>query len=239
MKAVLSLLFLVILVFATWSGYKKGLIMGIGSLLIFSISVYGANLLSTTYSSEVIDALRPFASGFVEVNIIDKSVRPALGIDVSGLSVEDFLTQNPEKENEFCLQIFSSLGIHDSTCEQLAHETQTYAKEFSTSLQDAAIEVLCLRVTYVAGFILAFLMILILLTVIGNIPNLSFKIPNHDIINDVGGAVAGALQGVCFCLVFAWVLRFFGLLISQEALSQTFLVSWFIDRSLLTGILGI
>ena len=46
MKAVLSLLFLSILIFCVWSGYKKGLVMGIFSLIAFVVSVYGANLLS-------------------------------------------------------------------------------------------------------------------------------------------------------------------------------------------------
>ena len=63
MKTVLSLIFLIILIACTWSGYKKGLIMGIFSLLAFVVSVYGANLLAGTYSGEVVDALRPFASG--------------------------------------------------------------------------------------------------------------------------------------------------------------------------------
>ena len=76
MRTILSLAFLIILIFCGWSGYKKGLIMGVFSLLAFAVSVYGANLLSTTYSLEVVDALRPFASGFVEVNIVDKKVPP-------------------------------------------------------------------------------------------------------------------------------------------------------------------
>ena len=42
MKAVLSLLFLSILIFCVWSGYKKGLVMGIFSLIAFVVSVYGA-----------------------------------------------------------------------------------------------------------------------------------------------------------------------------------------------------
>ena len=90
MRTILSLAFLIILIFCGWSGYKKGLIMGVFSLLAFAVSVYGANLLSTTYSLEVVDALRPFASGFVEVNIVDKKVRPAMGLDAMTLSTTDF-----------------------------------------------------------------------------------------------------------------------------------------------------
>ena len=239
MKAVLSLLFLSILIFCVWSGYKKGLIMGVFSLIAFVISVYGKNLLSQTYSGEVVDALRPFASGFVEVNVVNKTVRPAMGIDSSNLSVKDFFAQNPGRETEFCTLTYEGMGIHASTSEQMAGEAVAYAAENGVELMDAVVEVLCRRISYVGGFILAFVMLLILLTVIGNIPNISFQIPNHELLNDIGGAVAGLVQGLAFCLIIGWALRFVGLLISQETLSNTFLVSWFMDRTIFVHLLGI
>ena len=82
-------------------------------------------------------------------------------------------------------------------------------------------------------------MILIALTVLGNIPNISFKIPNLDILNDVGGAVMGVAQGVCLLLVFSWAMKFTGLLIPQETVSETFLVPWFMDQTILVNYLGI
>ena len=239
MKTVLSLLFLAILIFSAWTGYKKGLIMGVGSLLAFVISVYGANLLANTYSGEVIDALRPFASGFVEVNIVDKYVRPAMGMDSNKLSVSDYFSQNPGKEEEFCVLTYESMGIHEATSEQLADEAMTYSKMNGVDVTDAVVEVLCLRISYVAAFLLAFTMILILLTVIGNLPNLSFKIPNFDLFNDIGGMVMGFIYGICICLVLGWALKFVGLVIPQKTLSDTFLVSWFMDRSVLVHFLGI
>ena len=239
MKAVLSLLFLSILIFCVWSGYKKGLIMGVFSLIAFVISVYGANLLSQTYSGEVVDALRPFATGFVEVNVVNKTVRPAMGIDSSNLSVKDFFAQNPGRETEFCTLTYEGMGIHASTSEQMAGEAVAYAAENGVELMDAVVEVLCRRISYVGGFILAFVMLLILLTVIGNIPNISFQIPNHELLNDIGGAVAGLVQGLAFCLIIGWALGFVGLLISQETLSNTFLVSWFMDRTIFVHLLGI
>ena len=239
MKAVLSLLFLSILIFCVWSGYKKGLVMGIFSLIAFVVSVYGANLLSQTYSGEVIDALRPFASGFVEVNVVDKTVRPAMGIDSTNLSVKDYFAQNPGRETEFCTLTYNGMGIYESTSEQMADEAVAYAKENNAELIDAVVEVLCRRISYVGGFILAFVMILILLTVIGNIPKISFQIPNHELLNDIGGAVAGLVQGMAFCLIIGWALRFVGLLVSQETLSNTFLVSWFMDRTIFVHLLGI
>lgn len=239
MKTILSLIFIAVLVYSGWSGFKKGLIMGIFGLLAFVISVYGANLLSQTYSGEVVDALRPFASGFVEVNVIDKEIRPAMGIAETSLSTADYFAQNPGRESEFCTLIYQKMGIFDATAEQMSAEALAWAKENGVSATDAAVEVLCMRISYVAAFLLTFLMILIALTVIGNIPNISFKIPNLDALNDIGGAVMGVAQGVCLLLVFGWALKFTGLLIPQETVADTFLVPWFMDQTVLVSYLGI
>lgn len=237
MRTVLSLIFLVILVYSGWAGYKKGLIMGIFSIIAFIVSVYGANLLAETYSGEVVDALRPFASGFVEVNIVDEKIRPAMG--ATDLSLTDFFTQNPGRRGEFCTMIYEEMGIFDATSEQMSDEAVTYAEENDVGILDAAVEVLCMRVAFVGAFLLAFLMILIVLTVLLNLPNISFKIPNFDAFNDVGGAVLGFVQGMCLLLVFGWALKFTGLLLPQETLSETFLVSWFMDQTFLVRYLGV
>lgn len=240
MRTILSLIFIAILVLCAWSGFRKGLIMGILSLVALVISVYGADLLSQTYSGEVIDALRPFASGFVEVNVVDKTVRPAMGIDAANLSLNDFFAQNPGREREFCSLTYTGMGIYESTSEQLADEAIAYAREKgNVDLIDAVVEVLCHRISYAGGFILAFLMILIILTVVGNIPNLSFKIPNFQAGDDIGGALLGLAQGVGLCLVLSWALKFTGMVIPQDVLADTFLVPWFMDQPLLVHFLGI
>ena len=239
MKTVLSLIFLIILISCAWSGYKKGLILGILSLLAFVASVYGANLLASTYAGEVVDALRPFASGFVEVNIVDKSVRPAMGMDDANLSVSDYFSQNPGKEEKYCLLTYEYMGIHPSTSEQLAEEAMDYAAKNGVDVTDAVVEVLCQRVSFIGGFVLLFTMLLIALTALINIPNLSFKIPNMDLFNDVGGTVMGLLQGIGLCLVIGWAMKFLGLVFPQEELADAFLVSWFMDRTILVRFLGI
>lgn len=239
MRTILSLIFLAILVYGGWSGYKKGLIMGVFSLIAFVISVYGANLLAQTYSGEVVDAMRPFASGFVEVNVVDKEVRPAMGIEDTALSTADYFAQNPGRETEFCTMIYQKMGIFDATSEQMAREAMDFSRESGMDVTNAVVEVLCRRISFAGAFLLAFLMIMIALTVIGNIPNISFKIPNLDGLNDIGGAVTGVVLGACLLLVFGWALKFTGLLIPQETLSETFLVPWFMDQSALVSYLGI
>ena len=82
-------------------------------------------------------------------------------------------------------------------------------------------------------------LILIVLTVIGNLPNLTFKIPDMDVLNDVGGLVLGIVQGILFCFLITWALKFTGILLPQETLSESTILSWFMRQDLLYNFLGI
>jgi len=237
MDTAIDIILLTILLICGWSGYKKGIIMGVGGLLAVAVSLYGANLLSNTFSYEVIDGLRPFANGYMET-VVDDVVGPELGLD-SRTSIDDFLKQNPDVDRRFCESCFRSIGIYAPTAELLAEEALQYAGEQSVALTRAVPEVLCSRAAYIGGFILAFLIIIILLTVIGNLPNLSYKLPHLDLVNDIGGAVLGVATGFSFCVVIAWVLQFTGLLIGQEVLGETILTSSIMRLGLLSRFLGI
>lgn len=241
MNAVLTLSLLLIVLLCTWAGYKRGLILSVFCILAIIVSIYGANLLSTTYSYEVIDALRPFASGYVETTINDKvrSEYDIAGVETASISVDDYLAAHPDEIQPFCRSTFEHLGIHEKTAGRLAAETEEYAAKQEMDIRDALVEVLCLRITYVAGFILAFILLLIILTVLGNLPNLSFKIPDMDVLNDIGGLVLGIIQGLLFCFIITWALRFTGIILPQETLGESAILSWFMRQDLLYRFLGI
>ena len=54
MTKLIDLLLIAVIIICAWAGYKKGMIMGIGSILVIVVSLYGGNLLSTAFSYEVI-----------------------------------------------------------------------------------------------------------------------------------------------------------------------------------------
>ena len=231
-KLILNILLVAIVVICAWSGYKKGLIMGIGRVIIIIISLFGANLLSNTFSYEVIPVLRPFASGYMEKQM-NETVSDDMGITDAGLSVEDYLLKNPDEAEEFCYRSYQALGIYEAEARDLAQQAVEYADEQDVSVREAVTEVLCTGITYASGFILAFLLILIVLTVIGNLPNLSFKIPHLDIVNDIGGTLIGVFTGVMFCAVIAWALQYSGIIFKEEVLTESGPISWFLNWGLL------
>lgn len=236
MKLVVDLIFLAILVICGWCGYKKGIIMGIGGLAVIIISLYGGHLLSTTFSYEVIPALKPFASGYLESRV-ETNLYEELGYeaDENGLynavySVSDLFAQNPDLRQTVAKLTYKDLGVYDSTAEQMAQEAVDYSVDNSVSVSTGVVQVFCERVTYYLGVILGFVLVAIVLTVIGNILNLSFKFPSLNFLNEIGGTVIGVITGICFCALLAWAFRFTGKLFDENVLESTRIASWFLEK---------
>ena len=241
MKAIIDLALLGILIICVWSGYKKGLIMGLGGILCIIISLYGANLLSNAFALDVVPALRPFAGGFMEsvASQEDGGVLDRMGWEDSDYSLDDLLEQYPERKAEFAEACYESIGIYSNSAGVMAQEAVTYSQETDSDMVTAVVEVLCRRVSYVGCFILAFLLIIIVLTVIGNLPNLSFRLPHLDLVNDISGAILGLVTGLMFCAAAVWALKFVGILIGSDTLESTILGGWLLRKDFLFRYLGI
>lgn len=238
MRAVIDLVLLAIIIISIWAGYKKGLIMGIAALLAAIISLYGASLVSQAYSYEIVPVLRPFVSGYIQ-NRMENEVLGNLGIEDTSLSVEDVLASDPSLRHDFCAACFSSIGIYEDAADQMATEAEEYAADNGETIQNSVVEVFCIRAAYVAGVALLFIVFIVALTAIGNIPNLSFRIPNMDTLNDAGGAVMGLVNGIVYCILLCWALRFLGLIIGRETLENTILAKFFISIDFITSGVGI
>ena len=244
MKTIIDLVLVAILVICAWTGYKKGIIMGIGGVLVIIISLYGANLLSNAFSSAVVPVMKPFVTGFIEGKMVTKPGSDVLGvldqleIDTSTTSLEDLIRETPSLESTVSVGVFEALGINESTAKNMASEVSSAYEAKGGAFTDAISTVLCNRMAFVATFILAFLIILIFLTVIGNLTNLSFKIPNLDWFNDIVGALLGILTGLIFCTIVVWALKYMGIVIGGDTVSKTVLARSFMDADRLTKLIG-
>lgn len=238
MRLAIDIVLIAIIIACVWAGYKRGLIMGIGSMIAIIVSLYAGCLLATAFSYDVVPVLRPFASGYIERQM-NTTVLDEIGLADTQLSYEDILADDPTLRHEFCFECYQSVGIYETAAEQMATEAETYADSQDTDIATAVVEVLCRRVAYVAAVTLFFLVILIVLTAIGNIPNLSFRIPNMDVLNDAGGAVMGLVIGITFCVLLCWALRFLGLIIGVDTLNSTMLGRFFLAIDFITAGVGI
>jgi len=241
MRFAIEALLLFIIAFCAWNGYKKGLVMCIGSILAIIISLYVGDLFGDTFSPAVQPVMRPFVSGYMDgtEGIITENMNELLETGSTSMSVEEALAQNPEKRYDLCVNSFKSIGVYTSAAEKMADEVMALSVQNNSSLSVAVVDVMCQNLSYCIILILFFLLSIIIITVLGNLFNLSFKIPEKDKLNNIGGAVAGAVTGIMICMIITWVLKFCGAVFPEEDMRRTLLSALFIKINFLSLFLTI
>ena len=234
MRLIIDIIMLVIVALCTWNGYKRGLIGGIAGILAIILALFGGSLLSSAYAHEAIPALEPFVDGYVDSQRNRDAMLEKLGYPNSELSLEDVLAQDSSLRYDYAYECLRDLGFYDSRAETLADRAVEYADVNGVGMTPAIVAVLCDTVCYVGGLVLGFLMVLILLVAIANIGNLSFRLPNMELLDEIGGAVLGFLKGFLYCVLLCWLLSFLGVLIGRETLENTTLARFFLAFNFIT-----
>ena len=225
MKLILDIVLLIIVALCTWGGYKRGLIGGVAGILAIVIALFGGSLLSSAYSHEVVPALEPFVDGYIDSQVTRDEVLRNMGYGNTEYSVEDILAQDSSLRYDYAYECMLELGVYPDP----------YADENMTGMTEAVVAILCDTATYVVGMTLGFLLIIIFITAIANIGNLSFRLPNMELLDEIGGAVLGFAKGLLYCILLSWVLSFLGIIIGKDTLEHTTLARFFLAFRFLTS----
>lgn len=234
-RLILDIVLLVIVALCTWTGYRKGLIAGIAGILAVIIALFGGSLLSSAYSREVVPVLEPFVDGYIDSQNTRDEILEKLNYGYSDLSLEDILARDSSLRYNYAEECMKTVGIYQDRAEEMARMAVDYADRNGVSMTDAVVTVLCNTASFVGGLTVAFLMILILLVAIGNIGNLSFRLPNLELLDEIGGAVLGFVKGFLYCVLLCWLLSFLGLIIGKDTLESTTLAQFFLQIKFLTS----
>lgn len=237
MKAAIDIILLIIIALCTWNGYKKGLVSGIAAILAIVVAIFGGSLLSSAYAHEVVPALEPFVDGYIDSQDNRSAVLERMGYANSDYSVEDVLATDSSLKYDYAYECMLNVGFYSRISEKLAVDAVELAEENEMDTTDAVVSVICDTVTYVGGVVLGFLLIVIFLTALANVGNLSLRLPNMENLDEIGGAVVGFLKGFIYCILLCWLLSFLGLIIGKETLGDTTLGRFFLVFDFLTGAL--
>ena len=238
MKWIIDLILLAVVLLSAYNGYKRGLINEIGAMLCLLISLYAATVVASNVSFEVVSAVKPFAGGFIETVIADQ-VPQQLGYETDEYSISDIIANDPAKAVEVAETTFRCMGVYGPTAADLAEDVQEYRMANNVGLRVAIIDVTCNTVVFAAAVALFFMIILIFLTVLGNIPNVSFRLPNMEEVDEIGGAIVGIMRGVFMGMLAVWVLKFMGLFIGEDTLSSTLIARLFEKIGIVSFFLGV
>ena len=122
--------------------------------------------------------------------------------------------------------------------DNIAEEIEERIKETGQQLRETLVAVLCSKLAYVATAVIAFLFIIIIFTVVGNVLNLAFKLPGLEFINYLFGTLFGLAKGLIFAFALAWVLRYTGFIFGEKTVEDTILLKWMMEHNLLAHFFG-
>lgn len=225
MKYVLDLVLVAIIALCAWNGYRKGFILGVSGILALIVAFYGAHLLADAYSQEFTTLLEPFVSGIVDSTVEDQTL-------------EENVTEEELDAGDITFASLGKLGIMKGAADNIAEEIEERIKETGQQLRTALVEVLCSKLAYVATAVIAFLLIIIIFTVVANVLNLAFKLPGLEFINYLFGTLFGLAKGLIFAFALAWVLRYTGFIFGEKTVEDTILLKWMMDHNLLAHFFG-
>ena len=179
----------------------------------------------------------PFAGGYFEGQL--DVVATELPDNDAGLSGEDWVAAHPDTAQEYAEQCFAAAGVTGRPAQRMARAALTMRDEQGVTLRAAMTQVYCARLCYVLVTSVGFLLIMLILAAIGNLPNLTFQLPNREKLNDIGGAALGAINGVCFGILLCWALQFAGPVIGRDTLAHTALAKALLAIDVLTFGVGV
>ena len=235
MKAVIDILLIIIIALCTWNGYKRGLVGGVAGILAIIISLLGASIVSAAYSHEVVPALEPFVSGYLDSHRNRDAILERMGYGSSDLSLADIREQDSSLRYDYAYERLPDLGLYAKRAEDLASKAVNLAQETGCTMTQAIVSVLCDTITSVGTMLVAFLLILILLVAVASIGNLSFRLPNLESVDEIGGAILGFGKGFLYCILLCWLLSFLGIIIGKDTMAHTTLGRFFLIFDSLTS----
>lgn len=226
LRWILDLVLLLIILLCAWRGFRNGLISGILAACAVLFSFYAADILADTYSGEFTRMLEPFVSG-----VVDSSYAAAEeALEPKGMSGDVY---------EMSLETVKGVGLMKSAAENVAESLRGSVSETGQVLRTAVVEKLCSVAAYVLTYAVMFILLIIAFAVIGNLFNLAFKLPGLELINGLLGTLLGIAKGLMYAFAIAWILRFTGLLLKEEVVDSTILLSKLMETCPLAGFLGL
>ena len=231
MHTAADILIIAIIAFCAWQGYKRGILGGILAVAFIIVSIYGAGLMASAFSNEFTGMFRPFISGWMD-RVEVEAAEEVAPWDLRGRSTEDIFRLEPGIEPLVVRQAFLELGVHESRTEHLVdryldERERAETVSFNRAMTEVSVTTFCFLMVY----IIAFLLILIALTVIYNVIQLSFKLPGLRLVDDIGGGLLGLFQGLLLVFMLTWALGYAGLLLPEDFLAETSVVEFFVQRN--------
>ena len=224
---IFDIVILLILAVFALLGAKRGLLLSLCGLLAVLVAFIGASAVSDIMAPKVAAYLEPKFAAALEQRLEEQIQSASWQSDGSAgaagaVTPDDLPLQD-------VLNVLKDMGFYQSAVDAVDKAVRAGMTEVAASAGSVA---------HMLIFGLSFVLILILWTILSRALDLVARLPGLHALNKTGGALLGLVKGCILLFVCAWVLRYLGNIIPEEAVDQTRLLKFFMTTNPVTLILG-
>jgi len=223
----LDILIVVVLLLSIWLGARRGFVYTLCSLLAVVVAFIGARILADALAPVVAGFLKPLLAETIQ-EMLEEQARN-FGNSWDLLDVDQILAAVKERE-----------GIFTWAAEQLERELASAPNLLPTAASLAAdiAAAIAAKVAHSILFSVGFVVILLAWKLLTRTLDLVAKLPVLHSFNAGLGAMLGAVKGLIFVYLFAWLSTLTGM-IPSELLAETVLLRFLAAYSPLDLLLSI
>ena len=193
---IIDVIMAVVLIAAVIYGAHRGLFRALAGLAVVIVALVGAAIIANTLAAPAARLVTPLIREQIETKVDEAMARQMPEEDVDeGFAIEDLL---------------ALMGLDEDVRNSLASQTQEKIQDTGVSLVMAVVESLAQSILYAALFLVSFVGLTILLKLLIRAMDLVLQLPGLHLVNALGGAVIGLIEGALVLFLAICVLRRFG-----------------------------
>lgn len=207
-----------VLVGFVFYGISRGLVRSLAGLVAVVIALVGAGIAAATFAPPAAEFVTPLIAGKIEERVEEAVASRSNDVQMPEVEVAEDLTVG---------ELLAILGLDEEVRGHLSQQAETAMRDTGAAVVEAVVESVAYSFIYGALYILVFLLLILLVHVLIGAMDLVMKLPGLSLLNALGGAVAGLIEGALLLFLAVWVLRRLGVSFETEALAEAHILRIF------------
>ena len=220
---IIDVIMAVVLIAAVIYGAHRGLFRALAGLAVVIVALVGAAIIANTLAAPAARLVTPLIREQIETKVDEAMARQSQEVQMpeedvdEGFAIEDLL---------------ALMGLDEDVRNSLASQTQEKIQDTGV----AVVESLAQSILYAALFLVSFVGLTILLKLLIRAMDLVLQLPGLHLVNSLGGAVIGLIEGALVLFLAIWVLRRFGVSFETDTVSATHILRFFATHTPLSAL---
>ena len=190
-------------------GACRGLFRSLAGLVIVVIALVGAAMIATTFAPPAAKLVAPLVRE-----------RVAQRVEEAVDQTDAFETKELPEEITELLEL---VGLDEDVRQELTRQAEKTVETTGADIAAAVVESMVQSILYGVLYILSFIGLTLLLRAILKAMDLVFQLPGLRLLNRLGGAIFGFVEGGLLVFLAVWLLRRFGVSFAAEQIADTHL----------------